>query len=124
MPHFCSACAKPRKTVLCISDEPIALEMRKLLLEWRGYTVLTAGTRAETLEALARRHVDVVIADYYLSETTGDTVAADIRLIAPHLPVIVYSGASDIPISWATAVVSKPASPEHLFQVIEQVVAA
>jgi CheY-like chemotaxis protein len=110
--------------VLCVDDQPVGLQMRKLLLESRGYSVLTATTHAEALSILARHRVDVVIADYYLGETTGDELAAEIRLISPNLPVIVYSGASDIPIAWATAVVSKPADPEQLCQVIEDVVAA
>jgi DNA-binding NtrC family response regulator len=124
MPHlFFDPVPQRRKTVLCVDDESIGLLMRKLLLESCGYAVVTASTREEALSALARHHVDVVVADYYLCESTGDTLAADISIISPELPVIVYSGASDIPIAWAAAVVNKPAEPEQLCRVIEDVIA-
>ena len=39
----------PSKTVLCVDDEKIGLRVRKIMLESRGYRVLTASDGAEGL---------------------------------------------------------------------------
>ena len=43
--------ARP-KTVLCVDDEKIGLRVRKIMLESRGFRVLTASDGAEGLESL------------------------------------------------------------------------
>ena len=42
------------KTVLCVDDEKIGLRVRKIMLESRGYRVLTASNGPEGLRAFRR----------------------------------------------------------------------
>jgi len=50
--------------VLCVDDELIGLQVRKILLERAGYRVLTAPDGAAGLEVFAAEPVEVVVLDY------------------------------------------------------------
>ena len=56
---------RPR-TVLCVDDERIGLRVRKIMLESRGYSVLTANNGDEGLKLFDTNHVDVVVLDLSL----------------------------------------------------------
>ena len=85
------------KTLLCVDDQEAGLEIRKLLLEARGYRVLTASTAAEVFEAVRREPVDLVILDYKLAETTGEEIARDLKRGQPELPILLLSGYPSVP---------------------------
>ena len=44
------------KTVLCVDDEKIGLRVRKIMLESRGYQVLTANNGPEGLKVFDENH--------------------------------------------------------------------
>jgi CheY-like chemotaxis protein len=81
----------PRKVVLCIDDEAPALNLRKLVLEASGFSVLTALNGEEGLSTLDSRHVDAVVVDYSMPGMHGGEVAAEIRRRKPRLPVIMLT---------------------------------
>jgi CheY-like chemotaxis protein len=83
--------------VLCIDDDPAILECEKRFLETFGYRVLTALSGREGLELASVHSVDVVIVDYCMPEMNGAEVALEIKRLAPHAPIIMLSGAIDIP---------------------------
>jgi CheY-like chemotaxis protein len=87
------------KTLLCVDDQEAGLEIRKLLLEARGYRVLTAATAAEAFEAVRREAIDLVILDYNLAETTGEEIAREIKRTQPELPILLLSGYPSVPVS-------------------------
>ena len=92
--------AKPKLSsgiVLCIDDNEAVLECEKVFLETFGYTVLTAPSGSKGL-ALASSHlVDVVIVDYSMPEMNGQQVAIEMRRLRPQAPIIMLSGAVDVP---------------------------
>jgi CheY-like chemotaxis protein len=89
--------APQNKIVLCIDDNEDVLECEKAFLECFGYTVLTAPSAAKALEMASTHWVDVVIVDYVMPEMNGHEVALEMRRIRPQAPIIMLSGAVDVP---------------------------
>ena len=83
--------------VLCIDDDPAILECEQRFLETFGFRVLTASSGPEGLDLASIHPVDVVIVDYHMPEMNGPEVAIEIKRLRPRAPVIMLSGAIDIP---------------------------
>ena len=89
---------KPQlQTVLCIDDNQDVLECLEIFLESFGYTVLTAASGGKGLELASVGSIDVVIVDYFMPEMDGQEVALEMRKLRPQVPIIMLSGAVDIP---------------------------
>ncbi len=80
------------KTLLLIDDQESGLATRKLMLETRGYKVLTALSGREGLNLLSREPVDLLILDYRMPEMDGGEVARQVKQRSPELPIILLSG--------------------------------
>ena len=109
--------------VLCIDDDPAILECEKRFLETFGYRVLTALSGSEGLELASVHPVDVVIVDYCMPEMNGPDVAIEIKRIKPHAPIIMLSGAVDIPkkaLKVVDAFIAKDRLGSQLLPVIAQ----
>jgi two-component system cell cycle sensor histidine kinase/response regulator CckA len=83
--------------LLCIDDDEDVLECEKSFLESFGYTVLTAPSGAKGLELASNSPVDVVILDYFMPEMNGQEVPVEMRRLKPQAPIIMLSGAVDVP---------------------------
>jgi response regulator RpfG family c-di-GMP phosphodiesterase len=83
--------------VLCIDDDPAILECEQRFLETYGYRVLTALSGSKGMELASVHPVDFVIVDYHMPEMNGPEVAMEIKRLRPHAPIIMLSGAIDIP---------------------------
>jgi CheY-like chemotaxis protein len=83
--------------VLCIDDNEDVLECEKSFLESFGYSVLTAASGGKGLELASIHTVDVVIVDYFMPEMNGAEVAFEMRRLRPEAPIIMLSGAADVP---------------------------
>ena len=88
-----------RKTgvLLCIDDNEEVLECEKSFLESFGYTVLTAPSGGKGLELASIYPFDIVIVDYLMPEMNGEEVASRMRRLRPRAPIIMLSGAVDVP---------------------------
>ncbi len=71
--------AKMAKKVLVVDDDPDLCETVQLLLESKGFEVVTASGGAEALEQLGKEHVDLVLIDYFMPEMDGMALAKEIR---------------------------------------------
>ena len=87
----------PSAVLLCIDDNEELLECVELFLESFGYTVLTAASGGEGLKLAAMYPVDVVIIDYLMPEMNGQEVASEMRRLRPQAPIILLTGAVDVP---------------------------
>ena len=83
--------------LLCIDDNEDVLECEKEFLESFGYTVLTAPSGGRGLELASIHPVDVVIGDYLMPEMNGQDVATEMRRLRPQAPIIMLSGAVELP---------------------------
>jgi CheY-like chemotaxis protein len=105
-----------RPLVLCIDDAEVALRVRKLLLTSAGYSVLTAASGEEGLELFKHNHVQLVIADHFLSNKSGAEIAAEMRQIKPQVPILIVSAAAEKPagLEFADGFLSKGEGPDAL----------
>jgi CheY-like chemotaxis protein len=109
--------------LLCIDDDEDVLECEKSFLESFGYTVLTAATGSTGLELASMHSVDLVIVDYVMPEMNGHEVAKAMRRLRPQAPIIMLSGAVDVPeqaLKWVDAFIAKDRLASQLLPAITQ----
>jgi CheY-like chemotaxis protein len=107
--------------ILCIDDNQDMLECEKAFLETFGYTVLTAPSGSKGLEIASTHPVDVVIVDYSMPEMDGHELTIEMRGVRPQAPIIMLSGAVDIPeqaLKQVDAFIPKDRLASHLLRVI------
>ncbi len=83
---------KPKKTILCVDDNEQSLSIRKVMLETRGYRVITALNGREALEIFVRGNVDLVLTDLVMPELDGTSLVEHVKELSPETPVILFSG--------------------------------
>jgi CheY-like chemotaxis protein len=88
---------KAQHTVLCVDDEPVGLEVRRMLLERAGYKVLTALNGQLGLEVFAREPIEAVVLDFSMPGMNGGEVAAGMRAIKPEIPILMLSAYTSLP---------------------------
>ncbi|MGD1046613.1 MAG: response regulator [Bacteroidota bacterium] len=88
---------KRKKHILVIDDEPAWLKITSHILQNHGYDVLTAGSGAEALRALATFKPDLIFSDVRMPDMNGfDLVDSLKRNPATSLtPVIFFSAIDD-----------------------------
>jgi CheY-like chemotaxis protein len=87
----------PRPVILCIDDEDLGLEIRKIVLEREGFTVLTAHDGLTGLSICESEPVDAVILDYAMPGMDGGQVAIILRQRKPDLPILMLSAYVALP---------------------------
>lgn len=90
---------KRKSTILWIDDYAAGLEASKELLEISGYEVLTAQSGEEGLGLFHSRPIDAVVVDYQLPGMNGARVASQMRRVKPHVPILMLSGYSELPLN-------------------------
>jgi CheY-like chemotaxis protein len=93
-----------KATILCIDDHWNGLIGRKMLLESNGYEVLEATGGAEGLKLFLSHSVDVVVLDYQMPGMNGDVVAAKMKRVKSHVPIMLLSAYGPLPKSKLEAV--------------------
>ncbi len=83
---------KPKRTILCVDDDERSLSIRKVMLETRGYRVVTCADPEKALELVRAGGIDLIIADLMMPKMTGAELIARAKQIAPCLPTILFSG--------------------------------
>ena len=110
--------------VLVVDDEKLIRWSIKQALEQAGYLVDQAGTAGEALTAFESEAPDLVLLDYQLPDRTGVEVMADLRKIAPRVPVIMItahasvSGAVEAVKEGVYDYISKPFDIQELLQTV------
>lgn len=93
-----------RAIVLCLDDEEILLHLLEATLTANGYAVLTASNGRQALRLAVAHRLDAAILDYDVPDMNGGEVACEMKRIRPDTPIIMFSGAYDIPSSVLTHV--------------------
>ncbi len=83
---------KPKRTILCVDDDERSLSIRKVMLETRGYRVLTSTDPQHALEIMRRGGIDLVLADLMMPKLSGAKLIDQIKAISPHTPALLFSG--------------------------------
>ncbi|EMS80039.1 histidine kinase,response regulator receiver domain,GAF domain-containing protein [Desulfotignum phosphitoxidans DSM 13687] len=82
------------ETILLVEDEPSILRMTRMMLERKGYTVLSAATPSEAVEK-AKSHsgaIDLLMTDVVMSEMNGRDLSRQITDLYPDIRLLFMSG--------------------------------
>jgi CheY-like chemotaxis protein len=89
--------SRRKARILCIDDHWNALIGRKMFLEQSGYEVLEATGGDEGLKLFLKHAVDAVVLDYQMPGMNGDVVAARMKRINSHVPIMLVSAYGPLP---------------------------
>jgi CheY-like chemotaxis protein len=114
--------SRAKATILCIDDHWNGLIGRKMLLEKSGYRVLEATGGPEGLKLFLSHPVDAVVLDYQMPGMNGDLVAAKMKRINSHVPIMLLSAYGPLPENKLRAVdtfLSKSQPPDVLLSALQ-----
>lgn len=83
---------KPKRTILCVDDNEQSLSIRKVLLETRGYRVVTCQSGDDALARFKKGGIDLVLADLIMPGLDGAKLIEEIKGLSPRTPAILLSG--------------------------------
>src|SRR5581483_1996865 len=83
---------KPKRTILCVDDNEQSLSIRKIMLETRGYRVISCSNGLDALEVLRQGGIDLVLSDLVMPGLDGHKLIEEIKKISPQTPAILFSG--------------------------------
>jgi two-component system, OmpR family, response regulator CpxR len=83
---------KPKRTILCVDDNEQSLSIRKVMLETRGYHVITCSGGQEALDRFKNGGVDLVLTDLTMPGLDGSKLIDEIKKLSPQTPAILLSG--------------------------------
>lgn len=109
-----------RPVILCIDDEDLGLEIRKMVLEREGFTVVTAKDGASGVALFAREHFDAVIVDYAMPGMNGGQVAAKLRDYNPVVPILMLSAYVALPDQVMRVVSATATKGDGAFTLVEK----
>ena len=116
----------PRR-ILVVDDEPFVCDAVKMMLEFDGHTVETAGNGKEALAAFQKAKYEVIITDWKMPGMTGDELANEIKAESPQQPVVMITAHAEmlqtmkVSMKAIDAVVPKPFMLEDLRKAIAKV---
>ena len=83
---------KPKRTILCVDDNEQSLSIRKVMLETRGYRVVTCANGREALGVFERGGIDLVLSDLVMPDLDGTELIERVKTLSPETPAILFSG--------------------------------
>ena len=89
MVHNLTVVSEPSPVILVVEDDQAVRTPLVKFLEMRQFTVITAETADEGLDAIRRHRPDAAVVDLRLKHGTGREVVVS---IPPGIPVIIFSG--------------------------------
>jgi CheY-like chemotaxis protein len=85
------------RLILCVDDEAVGLQVRRILLERAGYEVLTAQDGFTGIQIFADHPIDAVVLDYSMPGMHGGEVAKQMRQTKPDVPILLLSAYVGLP---------------------------
>jgi len=83
--------------VVCVDDNEFVLEILDWYLESQGYKVVQCSNPSLALAIIEREGADAVTLDFEMPVMDGAAVAVAIKSKIPQLPIVMFSGSSEIP---------------------------
>ncbi|MGQ9518326.1 MAG: response regulator transcription factor [Anaerolineae bacterium] len=122
--------AARQPVILCIEDEPEMIDLIRLMLERRGYTVLGAIGGEEGMKALEGQVPDLILLDLMMPDMDGWEVFRQVRANPrlQHVPVVVVTAKAQsidkvlgLHIAKVDDYITKPFGPQELIEAVERV---
>jgi DNA-binding response OmpR family regulator len=111
---------KPTGRILVVEDDPAVQKALRRLFETEGYAVETQSDGKSAIESFQSSAPAAVVLDLRLPKVSGRDVCKELKALAPTLPIVVLSAASDVSDKvlllelGADDYVTKPFSPREL----------
>src|ERR1700735_2468020 len=111
---------KPSSRILIVEDDPAVQKALRRLFETEGYAVETQADGRSALDSFLAAAPAAVVLDLRLPKVSGRDVCKEIKALAPTMPIVVLSAASDVSDKvlllelGADDYVTKPFSPREL----------
>lgn len=115
-----AAATKPAGRILVVEDDPAVQKALRRLFETEGYAVETQSDGRSALDSFQVAAPAAVVLDLRLPKVSGRDVCKELKAMAPTLPIVVLSAASDVSDKvlllelGADDYVTKPFSPREL----------
>jgi CheY-like chemotaxis protein len=108
--------------VLVVDDDPDLQDALAEAVAIAGHDVRVASNGREALEVMRRHPVELVLLDMMMPVMDGQQFRAEQRRdpTIAHVPVIVVSAASPIPVVDAAAILSKPVDLDALLDAVDR----
>ena len=84
-------------TIVCVDDNEFVLEILDWYLDSQGYRVVQCSNPSQALEIIETQRPDAVTLDFEMPVMDGGEVAVAIKSKIPQLPIIMFSGSTEIP---------------------------
>jgi two-component system, OmpR family, response regulator CpxR len=82
---------KPKRTILCVDDNEQSLSHRKIMLETRGYRVVSFSRGEEALERFRQGGIDLLVTDMAMPGLDGPQLIAAVKNLSPQTPAVLIS---------------------------------
>lgn len=124
--------SKPNKRLVYIEDEPEMIDLVRLILGRRGFTVVGASGGEEGIELIRREKPDMVLLDLMMPDMDGWDVYHQIKSDEEmcEIPVIVITAKAQnidkvlgLRVAKVEDYIAKPFKPQELLERVEQVMA-
>ncbi|MGB2895789.1 MAG: response regulator [Anaerolineales bacterium] len=125
--------AENAKRVVCIEDEPEMIDLVRLILGRKGFSVIGANGGIEGLETVQRERPDLVLLDLMMPDMDGwevyQQMKADDEL--RDIPVVVVTAKAQsidkvlgLHIAKVDDYITKPFGPQELLESVEKIIGA
>ncbi len=96
--------------ILVVDDEEIVRSCIRGLLTYDGHEVLAAANAEAGLALFNQDKFDVVFVDYSMPGMKGDELAAAMKALVPHQPIVMISGNTPLrkSVPGVNLIISKP----------------
>ena len=124
-PHSLLASNPGKAVILVVDDEPIVLNVVRLMLERDGYFVLAAGDGEEAL-LVARQYagtINLLLADILMPRLDGYGLRKQILLERPAIRILMMSGQVQVP-TGGNSFLRKPFDCAMLKKAVQEVLSA
>jgi DNA-binding response OmpR family regulator len=122
--------AEATKRVVCIEDEPEMIDLVRLILGRKGFSVIGANGGVEGLEAVRREKPDLVLLDLMMPDMDGWEVYQQIKAdpVLREIPVVVVTAKAQsidkvlgLHIAKVDDYITKPFGPQELLESVEKI---
>jgi DNA-binding response OmpR family regulator len=85
----------PRRRALVADDDPAVRTLLTDFLEQQDFEVHTAQNGSSALALFHAEPFDLILVDLQMPDRNGLEVAAEVRRIAPHIPIALITGTAN-----------------------------
>ena len=122
--------AEEEKRLVCIEDEPEMIDLVRLILSRKGFTVIGANGGVEGLEVVRQEKPDLILLDLMMPDMDGWEVYQQIKADEElrEIPVVVVTAKAQsidkvlgLHIAKVDDYITKPFGPQELLESVEKI---